>query len=517
MFPCSVFRSSLPEVLNPFTEPSRATATNPSSPIMNQEDSPQSEARPLKGDRIETTIVDVGDRDMCFGRLSDGMGVFIQGTVAVGDRVSAEVFKIKKNYVNARLCEILELSPHRVEPRCSHFGVCGGCKWQHVAYDEQVVIKRKRIGDVLTHIGGVQDPPLAPAIPAASPYNYRNKIEFSFSGQRYLLEDEEPGGKLLKPADFALGFHAPRFYEKVVDIDECHIATPEMSTVLGVVKTFAWEHGLSIYSTQTHEGFLRNLVIRHAVSTGELMVNLVTSSYDEALMAELLGDLRGALGEGLTTFVNNTTDRKNTAAIGDHEHLIYGPGVIIEKVGGHTFSISANSFFQTNSIQAVNIYDTVVEQAQLKPTDVVYDLYSGIGVIALYVSSRCESVLGIEVVDSAVSDARANAERNGVENCRFEKLDLKDIKKVAKDLASYGHPDVIIVDPPRAGLHPNVVQALQDLSPRRIVYVSCNPASLARDVKILLDAGTYTLETVVPIDMFPHTNHVECVARLERV
>jgi 23S rRNA (uracil1939-C5)-methyltransferase len=484
---------------------------------MNPEPRQQAVERPRKGDRVETTILDVGDRDLCFGRLADGMGVFVQGPVAVGDRVAAEIFKVKKNYVSARLCEVLELSPHRVEPRCAHFGVCGGCKWQHVDYDEQVRIKRKRVGDVLTHIGGVQDPPLAPAIPAVSPYHYRNKIEFSFSGQRYLLETEDREGGLDKPADFALGFHAPRFYEKVVDIDECHIATPEMSKVLVAVKAFCRERGLSVYSTKTHEGFLRNLVIRHAGSTGQLMVNLVTSSYEGGLMAELCDVLQGVLGDGLTTFVNNTTDRKNTVAIGDAEEVVYGPAVITERVGQYEFALSANSFFQTNSKQALRLYDVVVEQARLQPTDVVYDLYSGIGVIALYISSLCESVLGIEVVDSAVRDARANADHNQVDNCRFEKLDLKDIRKVEKDLAAYGHPDVVIVDPPRAGLHPNVVKALDELAPRRIVYVSCNPASLARDVKILLDAGTYRLETVVPIDMFPHTNHVECVARLERV
>lgn len=449
--------------------------------------------------------------------MPGGLGVFVQGYPAVGDRVRAEVFKVKKNHVHARLLEVLEPSPHRVDPACPHFGVCGGCKWQHVDYAAQLRIKRKRVEDTLVHIGGFVAPAVADALPAPETLHYRNKMEFSFSRKRFLLERERDLGpaELDKPMDFALGFHAPRFYEKVVDIDQCFIATPDMNVALEVVKPFCRAHGCSIYSTQTHDGFLRNLAVRHAGATGELMVNLVTSDHDPALMIELRDALLAALGERLTTFVNNTTARKNTAAVGEQEYILHGPGTITETLCGRSFTISANSFFQTNTAQAARLYDLVLQQAGLERDSIVYDLYSGTGVIALLLAGSCARVLGFEVVDSAVEDARENARRNGVANCTFRRLDLKDFKKVGSELEAFGLPDVVVVDPPRAGLHPKVLQALLNLRPRRVVYVSCNPASLARDAAALCEQGPFVLGLVQPVDMFPHTNHIECVGCLE--
>ena len=476
------------------------------------------EAGVRRGDLIETTIEDLGERDTCFGRTAEGMGVFVRGPVAVGDRVRAEVFKVKKKHAQARLIEILEPSPHRVEPACAHFGACGGCKWQHVDYEEQLRLKSKLVADALAHIGGFTGVDVRPAIPAEAKYHYRNKIEFSFSRQRYLLAGEQDVAEsdLEKPTTFALGFHAPRLFAKVVDVDACHIATPEMNTVLQAVKQFCIDRSLSIYCTQAHDGFLRQVIVRQAAATGQLMVNFVTSSHDADCMHHLLDVLQAALGDRLTTLVNNTTSRKNNSSLGEEEYVVYGPGVIEDHLGPFRFLISANSFFQTHTAQAERLYEQTMALVDPAEGDVLYDLYCGTGSITLYAAARCDRVLGLELAASSVADAQANAERNGVENVDFAQIDLKDIKQVLPDLEEFGAPDIVIVDPPRAGVHPKVLEVLTRLAPRRIVYVSCNPASLARDAAVLCESGGYRLREVVPIDMFPHTNHIECVARLDR-
>ncbi len=469
---------------------------------------------------IELGIIDLGDKNQCFGRLDDGMAVFVQGPAAVGDVVKAEIFKIKKNYLAARLREVIKASPCRIEPRCPYFGVCGGCKWQHMEYGEQLRLKRKQVQDALEHIGGFHDIQCEACLPAPEIFSYRNKMDFSFTDLRYLTPDEtgtDPGDHE-KPLDFALGFHAPGCFSKAIDIDHCDLSTPEMNTTLNTVRDFCLQHreALPIYSTRTHTGELRNLVVRHGGHTGEFMVNLVTSTHHPVLMQELCDALAAALGERLTTFVNSTTTAKNTVAFGEQEFVLYGPGYITDRLGDYTYRISANSFFQTNTTQAEELYNQILECAQLKPTDTVYDLFCGTGSIALFASSHCRKVLGIEVVESSVDDARANAQRHGVENCEFIRLDLKDIIDIELEMQEFGHPDVVITDPPRAGMHPKAVHKLLELAPPAIVYVSCNPASLARDGQMLCETGTYRLVHCQPVDMFPQTNHVESVARFER-
>ncbi len=322
-----------------------------------------------------------------------------------------------------------------------------------------------------------------------------------------------------KPLDFALGFHAPGCYAKAIDLDRCDLSTEEMNLALNTVRAFCLRHKteLPIYSTRSHTGELRNLMVRNGGHTGEFMVNLVTSTHQPELMQELCGDLKEALGERLTTFVNNTTSAKNTVAFGEKEFVLHGPGFITDRLGDYTYRISANSFFQTNTAQAEKLYFQILEAAQLQPSDIVYDLFCGTGSIALFASSHCQKVLGVELVESSVRDARANAERNGVENCEFIQLDLKDIKHIRQDMADFGAPDVVITDPPRAGMNPRAVKALLEIEPPAIVYVSCNPASLARDGQMLCEEGKYRLVSCQPIDMFPQTNHVESVARFELV
>jgi 23S rRNA (uracil1939-C5)-methyltransferase len=470
---------------------------------------------------VEVEILDLGDKNQCFGRLDDGMSIFVQGTAAVGDTVKAEIFKIKKNFLVSRFRELIIPSPHRIDPVCSYFGLCGGCKWQHMDYAEQLRLKRKQVQDALKHIGGFEDVECDACIPAPELYGYRNKMDFSFTDLRYLTPDEmeiQPGDHA-KPLDFALGFHAPGCYAKAIDLDHCDISTEEMNIALNTTRTFCLRHkeDLPIYSTRSHTGELRNLMVRHGGNTGEFMVNLVTSTHNPELMQELSNDLIEALGDRLTTFVNNTTSAKNTVAFGEKEFVLQGPGYITDKLDHYTYRISANSFFQTNTVQAEKLYFQILESAQLKPSDIVYDLFCGTGSIALFASGHCQKVLGVELVESSVNDARANAERNQVTNCEFIKLDLKDIKEIRQDMANFGNPDMVITDPPRAGMNPKAVKALLEIAPPAIVYVSCNPASLARDGQMLCEEGKYRMVHCKPIDMFPQTNHVESVARFERV
>ncbi len=473
-----------------------------------------------KKQMVEVEIIDLGDKNQCFGRLEDGMSIFVQGAAAVGDVVRAEIFKIKKNYLVARFHELVRPSPHRIDPICPYFGLCGGCKWQHMDYAEQLRLKRKQVQDALRHLGGFDSVECEPCIAAPDLFGYRNKMDFSFTDLRYLTPDEmeiEPGDHD-KPLDFALGFHAPGCYSKAIDIDHCDLSTEEMNIALNAVRSFCLENkeALPVYSTRSHTGELRNLVVRHGGQTGEFMVNLVTSTHHPELMQELSGILQTALGDRLTTFVNNTTSAKNTVAFGEKEFLLHGPGFITDRLGEYTYRISANSFFQTNTVQAEKLYNQILETARIKPTDIVYDLFCGTGSIALFASGHCKKVLGVELVQSSVLDARENAKRHNVENCEFIQLDLKDIKNIEKEMREFGHPDVVITDPPRAGMNPKAVKMLLEIAPPVIVYVSCNPASLARDGQMLCEEGKYRLVSCQPIDMFPQTNHVESVARFER-
>ena len=470
-----------------------------------------------KGQLIELTITDLAEKNKCYAKTPDGLSVFVQGLLAIGDKVETKIYKVKKSYLETRATRIISQSEDRVEPLCPYFGICGGCKWQHINYPSQLQLKQKQVQDALTHLGGFKDIRVEPAKPANPQFYYRNKIEFSFSAQRYLMPDELELTELDKPKTFALGFHAPGRYDKVLDIDDCFIAHPDMVNVLKCVKRFALEHGLSAYSVKDHSGFLRNLVIRRGEFTGELMVNLVTSSFDEALMTQLLHELHRALGEKLATFVNNITTRSNNVAFGELEHVIYGSGLIVDRLNSYRFNISANSFFQTNTAQAIRLYETVLDLAQLSQKDIVYDLYCGTGSISQFISGHCKKVFGIELVESAVKDALSNAKLNDVHNCWFRQLDMKSFQDMYHELVDFGLPDVVITDPPRAGMHPKAVKTLLKLNPKTIIYVSCNPASLARDGKLFCEDQHYKLSEVIPVDMFPHTNHIESVARFERV
>lgn len=472
-----------------------------------------------KGQLIEVEIFDTADKNRCVGQLEDGIRVFVEGPVAVGDTVRAKIYKKKKRYLVARLEKVVHFSDRRTDPRCSYFGVCGGCKWQHFDYSEQLRVKRKQVVDALERLGNFDAPPVESCMPATERFGYRNKIDMDFTDMRYLTAEEidRPAEELDKPIDFALGFHAPGCFAKALDIDHCDIASEDMNRAVQTVRRFMRARRPSIYSTFTHEGYLRNLVVRQAGATGELMVNLITSSYDPELMRDLLAALVDEFGAALTTFVNGICTRKNMVAFNEQEHVLLGPGFITDRLGEYSYQISPNSFFQTNTAQADVLYNEIIRQADLAGTETVYDLFCGTGSIALFAAKHCAKVLGIEWVESAVADAQKNAAAHGAENCTFRQMDLMHFGQIRADLEAFGLPDVVITDPPRAGMHPKAVKMLRELAPPVVIYVSCGPASLARDGQLLCEDGLYKLVRCQPVDMFPQTNHVESVARFERV
>ena len=469
-----------------------------------------------RGDELELRIESYGAEGRGIAR-NDGFVVFVRGGVP-GDTVRGRLTKVSRNFAEASVTAVTAPSAFRVAPRCRYFGTCGGCAWQHLAYDAQCAFKRQQVIDALERIGGFAGITVQPTLGAADAFYYRNKMEFSF-GVRWLTREEldaaPPRDPSVSPVErFALGLHIPQRFDRVLDVEECFLQSPESTAIVNAVRTFARDRELTIYSTLTHTGYLRNLVIREGKHTGDRMVNIVTSEEQPVLMRELCG-LLVAQFPSITTVVNNITTRKSQVATGDREVVLHGPGYIRERIGHRVYKISANSFFQTNTLQAERLYDTALEMAGLQASDTVFDLYCGTGTIALHIAAHAASVVGIESVADAVDDARRNAEEQGVRNCTFVLGDLKE--RIVDDnawLAEHGAPAVMMIDPPRAGMHPRVVERIREMHPQRIVYVSCNPATQARDLKVLCAGGAYTIDAVQPVDMFPHTMHVENVVRL---
>lgn len=469
-----------------------------------------------QGDIIELTIESTGFEGKSVAKV-DGFVVFVEGAVA-GDIVRAKVFKTKKKFAEAKVVDVVSPSKDRVAARCTYFGTCGGCKWQHVGYATQLQYKQQHVIDAIERIGGFSGIPILPIIGSAEEYFYRNKLEFSFSPKAWLTEKdkaaEEPDASS-SPRDtsFALGFHVPQRWDKVLHVDECFLLSELSNGILNAVRTFAEAHAIPPYDPETESGFFRNLVIREGKNTGDVMVNVVSFEDSPEVMTALTASLIKQFPE-ITTVINNVTKRKSQVAVGEYEKIYYGGGIIHDTIGKRLFQISANSFFQTNTKQAERLYSVVKEYAALKPSDVVYDLYCGTGSIGISISDSVRQVVGIELVESSIENAKKNAALNGITNCEFLCGDLKAL--LTKDVAwkeRFGVPDVIIVDPPRSGIHPKAVAELGAMNVPVIVYVSCNPATLARDLQLLALFG-YTVEKIQPVDMFPHTYHIECVARL---
>ena len=436
--------------------------------------------------------------------------VFVQGSYP-GDTVNARLLKIKNSYAEALAINIMTPSKDRVKANCKFLGTCGGCKQQDLNYETQAQYKQKQVEEIFNKLGGFTNIEIEPIIPSENVFHYRNKMEFSFSDKRWLTRAEIANEETLDK-DFALGLHIPRIFDKVLDIDECFLQSETSNRILNFTRDFFKKRNTSIYSTKTHTGYLRNLVIKQASSTNDLMVNLVTSEENDELINQYSDELIKEVLE-VTTIINNINKKFAAVAVGDYEKVIFGPGYIYDEIGRHRFRISANSFFQTNTLQAEKLYQTALDYAELNGNEIVYDLYSGAGTIAIYVSDKAKQVYTFESVESAIADAHVNAELNEIQNVKFFSADLYKSFLPIVDKNKLPKPDVMIIDPPRSGMHPTTVNDVISLSPEKIVYVSCNPATQVRDIKLMVEAG-YKLIKIRLVDMFPHTFHIENVALL---
>ena len=435
----------------------------------------------------------------------DGMVVFVDFAVP-GDVVDIQVYKKKKNYMEGFIKRIVQPSEHRLEPFCPHFGVCGGCRWQPLPYEMQLNAKRQQVEDQLVRIGHLEVPQIRPTLPSEQTEYYRNKLEFSASSRRWLLKTEPQD--LVEPG---LGFHVGKFFDKVLDIKECHLQREPSNAIRLFIKDFCLKNGLEFYNIRENRGFFRNVFVR-TTEDGQVMLILCFARPDETPRNALLDALKAEFPQ--ITSLYYVVNEKLNDSIGDQSPILYcGQDAIYEQMEGLSFRIGPKSFYQTNSRQAYRLYSVAREFAALQGDEVVYDLYTGTGTIAQFVSRQASRVVGIEYVPEAIEDAKDNARRNGITNCEFFAGDMKDVLNEAF-IAEHGRPDVIILDPPRAGIHPDVAQVILGAAPQRMVYVSCNPASQARDLAIL--CRDYEITAVQPVDMFPHTMHVENVVALKR-
>ena len=440
----------------------------------------------------------------------DGMVVFVDFAVP-GDVVDIQVYKKKKNYMEGWIKRIVKPSEHRLEPFCAHFGVCGGCRWQPLPYSMQLEAKRQQVEDQLVRIGHLDVPQIRPTLPSPETRYYRNKLEFSASASRWILNGENPD--TIAPQDRAgLGFHVSKFFDKVLDIKECHLQKEPSNAIRLFIKKYCLEHGFEFYNIRENKGFFRNMFVR-TNDKGDVMLIVCFAQ-------PRMEDIKGLLDQVSARFPEISSlwyvvNEKLNDSIADLSPVLYkGEDAIYEEMEGLSFKIGPKSFYQTNSAQAYRLYSVARDFAALSGEEVVYDLYTGTGTIAQFVSSKAKKVIGIEYVPEAIQDAKDNAKRNGISNCEFFAGDMKDVLNQAF-IAKHGRPDVIILDPPRAGIHPDVAKVILEAAPKRMVYVSCNPASQARDLATI--CGKYRITAVQPVDMFPHTMHVENVVSLELI
>jgi 23S rRNA (uracil1939-C5)-methyltransferase len=453
-------------------------------------------------------ITDIGARGKAIARV-DNFVTFVSGGLP-GDLVDVQVTRRRKSYQEGRVVKFHRYSDKRTRPFCRHFGVCGGCRWQDLTYSEQLAYKQKEVADTLERLGKLTLPPVRPILASTQDTRYRNKLEFTFSNRRWLSEEEVRSGEEFGDRN-GLGFHIPGMFDRVIDLEECHLQPEPSDVIRQAVRDYAREERLSFYDLKNGGGLLRSMIIRNTIA-GEVMVIVVFFEDDEAPRTALLDHLRAGFPQ--ITSLMYCINRKANDTIADREILLHsGRDHIVEHMEDLRFRIGPKSFFQTNSLQALELYRVVREFAGLTGEEVVYDLYTGTGTIGLFLAGRARKVVGIEYVEDAIRDAGVNAGLNGIANARFFS---GDIREVLNDgfLEREGRPDVLISDPPRAGMHEDVVKAILRAVPRRIVYVSCNPATQARDLQMLSPA--YRIMEVQPVDMFPHTFHVENIVLMEK-
>ncbi len=456
----------------------------------------------------KVTITDVAAEGKALARVDD-MVVFVP-FAAPGDVVDIQLFKKRHNYAEGKVVAIHEYAQEREQPFCEHFGVCGGCKWQHLPYEAQLRYKQKQVVDNLTRIGKIHMEEVRPILGSARTRFYRNKLEYTFSNKKWLLEEQVNSGEAIDNMN-GVGFHIPGMFDKVLDIHKCWLQDDISNRIRLEVKNYCLSHeGYPFFDLRNQEGFMRTLMIRTA-STGDLMVVLVFFHEEKAKREALLSHIADCFPQ-ITSLLYVINEKCNDTITDQEVHCFKGKDHIIEEMEGLQFKVGPKSFYQTNSEQAYNLYKVARDFARLTGNELVYDLYTGTGTIANFVSRQARKVIGIEYVPEAIEDAKVNSALNGIENTLFYAGDMKDIL-TEEFINEHGRPDVIITDPPRAGMHDDVIKTILGTRPKRIVYVSCNPATQARDLNLLDEA--YAVRCVQPVDMFPHTHHVENVVLLE--
>jgi len=433
--------------------------------------------------------------------------VFVNNGIP-GQKLKVLIIKKSKKYFEAKILEIISESIHYKEPICEHFKYCGGCSFQNLDYEIQIQQKMQQIKDIFNRIGHQKDYVIDPIQSCENIYEYRNKMEFTFSNRRWILKDEP----LNVTSDFALGLHIPGRYDKILNINKCHIQRDQANKILNIVQ----EHTIDMmpYDIIAHTGFLRNLMIRHTENTNEIMVNIVTAFEDIKALKPIVDKIVKEI-KNIKSIVNNVTSRKAGVSTGEYEISLYGENFIQEIINGLTFNISANSFFQTNTKQTEKLYSTIINESNLTKEDIVYDLYCGTGTIGISMAKYVKFVYGFEIIESAVNDAKMNAKINNIANIKFLKGDLQKIFRVNLDAKKIEKPDILIIDPPRAGMHKKTILDVVKKNPKKIIYISCNPSTQARDIKEFSEYK-YKLKKTLPLDMFPHTPHVENIAIIEK-
>lgn len=438
----------------------------------------------------------------------DGTVVFVEFAVP-GDIVNVKVTKKKKNYMEGFILEIVKPSEDRLQPFCEHFGICGGCRWQPLPYDMQLKAKQQQVWDQLVRIGHLEIPDISPILPSDKTKYYRNKLEFTFSNKRWIYNNEDPDS-LTDEERLGLGFHVGKFFDKVLDIKHCSLQPEPSNEIRLFIREYAVTHNLEFYNIRENTGFLRNIIVRNN-QVGDVMLTVCFAYDDQDKIVPMLDAIAAEFPQ--IKSLHYVINEKLNDSISDLDCILYkGEDAIWETMGKLKFKIGPKSFYQTNSEQAYKLYSVAKEFAALTGNEVVYDLYTGTGTIAQFISDKASKVIGIEYVKEAIEDARINAEANGITNCTFFDGDMKDIL-TADFIKEHGKPEVMIIDPPRAGMHPDVVKVIMEAAPERIVYVSCNPASQARDLAMM--SPMYEITAVQPVDMFPHTMHVENVCALK--
>ncbi|WP_262249285.1 23S rRNA (uracil(1939)-C(5))-methyltransferase RlmD [Parapedobacter soli] len=453
------------------------------------------------------SIVDIAEGGKGVAKVDD-LVVFVDKAIP-GDVVDVELSRKKKNFAEARVRQITTPSPYRVAPFCDHFGVCGGCKWQHMDYAAQLTYKQKAVDEALTRVGKVNTASMEAILPAPQTRYYRNKLEYTFSNKRWLTDADIAGATDENMEMRALGFHVPSRFDKILDIEHCYLQQDPSNAIRNGLRSFALENDISFYDLRQHEGALRNLIIRTA-STGELMVIVVFAYADTDTIERTMAFLQREFPM-ITSLLYVVNQKRNDTIFDQDIHAYFGRDHIFEEMEGLRFKIGAKSFYQTNSVQAYELYKIARDFAGFEGWERVYDLYTGAGTIANFIARHVGEVIGVEYVPSAIEDAKINSAINGIRNTKFYAGDMKDVL-TADFVAAHGQPDVVIVDPPRAGMHADVVTRLLEMAAPKLVYVSCNAATQARDLALL--AERYTVKRIRPVDMFPHTQHVENVVLL---